>query len=389
METFGKNRSPFALPLYPLSEGKALVLFAALYVCGALVWANLPVATAGEIRERWGILVVVLLPATLVVFRMLSRLLRAAWFAIAIIASLTVVAAGAAVLLPTEAALARVYRTFPFVALGAALAASITACILARPWHRRNISYIILHTGLLVVLLGAFVSLLLREGGFVVLERGTSADAMTLRDFKVTIADESGGTISLRLPFEGVSGRLGRSRVLRAGALRVTALYEPSSGTFGLPRLTLLAADGDAAGSVEVSYGGMPGVLQVGDSSYMVTFAPTRVALPFEMTLDDCRTVLYDGSLIPKEYQADITITSKGDSGKRSETLRVNHPVAEGPYDIYLSDISPDGSVTLQVSRDPGARVVFGAGVLVIAGLVMGFVARMRRARHQGKSDEN
>ncbi len=389
METFGENRSTFALPLYPLSEGKALVLFAMLYVCGAIVWANLPTATAGGIHEHWGILVVVLLPAALVVFRMLSRLLRAAWFAIAIIASLTVVAAGAAILLPTEAALARVYRTFPFVALGATLAASITACILARAWNRSNIPYLILHIGLLVIVLGAFVSLLLREDGFVVLERGASARSMTLRDFNVTIADESGGTIRLRLPFEGMFGRLGYRHILQAGPLRLTAFYEPSRGGAGRPRLTLLATDGAAAGSIEVSYGETPGVLQLGDSSYMVAFAPTHIAMPFEITLDDFRTVFYAGSFIPKEYRADITISSKEDSGKRSETLRVNHPVTEGPYDIYLSDISPDGSVTLQVSCDPGARMVFGAGVLAIVGLVMGFVARMQRARHQGKADEN
>jgi len=363
-ETAGEN--PFAFGLYPLRERTARWCYVTLYVFGSLVWANLPPEAARELREHLGVLAIFLLPAALVVFRMLSRLLSSGRFAAAIVAALVLVTAGSAVVLPAEAAVARVYETFPFVALGATLAGSLLACILSRPFSWRGLPALALHAGLVVAIAGAFVSLLFRENGYVRLEPGESASSALRRDYVLTLRREGGGTLRLRLPFEGTGREDSRTYTAGSGEVRLRAQYR--RGARGR-RLTIFASDRTASDTAELAYGGAPGTLEIGGERYMVDFGPSQLRLPFTLTLEEAWAEYYGQSRIPKEYRARVRITSTAGAAETA-LLRVNEPASRAGWDILLNSVSSSGAVVLEAARDPGAPVLF-AGALVAAGALL------------------
>lgn len=381
-------RSPYALRITPLAPGRALALFAVVYICSAILWPRCDAQARAALVRNWPILVIFLLPLALVIFRMLFSLLKAPWFAVVVIACLAATSILATFLYTPEAALARVYRTFPFAALGATLAACLLACIISRPISRRNIPYLLLHAGLLVVIIGGFLSLFLRVNGHISLIPGRSADSIQLRDYALTLTAEDGRKEVVPLPLEGLDPIRGHTHEARLGDLHITTLYEAPDSPWSRGLLTVFAEDAAAAATAKVSFGGMPSVLNLGGHKYMLTFAPTRLPLPFEVALVDSNVEFHPATAIPKEYTANITISAEG-RPKRSVTLRVNHPASEAGFDILLNDVDPDGRVVLEIARDPGANILFAGGVLAIGAFMMSLMRRMRERAAAGDADES
>jgi len=376
MADFDEKRSPFALRVNPLPEGKALVFFALLYALGALIWANLRLSAGAELDEHGTLIAAFLLPLALVVFQMLRRLLRAPWFAIVLIAALAATSAVASVALSPEAAVALVYRTFPFAALGLALAGSLAACILGRPLTRRGLGSILLHGGLLLVLFGAFGSLFFRVNGYMALRQGESASEARLRDFRLSLVDATGRKATLSVPCRGADRDMGNIYRARMGRVSLQMVYETGAGG---SLLRVFAQEGAQSDSAEVYYGGAPGVLELAESRYMVRFGPGVIRLPFEIGLEESGVEFYPASRLPRQYRAAITLSDLSGGGKRNATLRVNHPVRAGGYDILLNSVDEAGAL-LEVSRDPGAPVLFAGGAIAVMGFCWGLARRLRKA---------
>jgi hypothetical protein len=371
--------------VHPLTEGKALVFYALSYVSASFIWASIRTTDVQRLREAAPLIFAFSLPLLLIVARMISSLLRAAWFALAIGGAMAIVSAAATFALPTDAAVARVYRTFPFVALGATLAACIAGCMLSRPFNRRRIGSLVMHAGLLLTLAGAFVSLVMRFNGYVTLFEGRTSSTATARDYTLTLTPADGDAVTFVLPFEGKGDRLGYKYTLTLGGARLDTLFERSS--FGVHRLTIFASDETSSGTAELIYDEAPSVLTIGDDSWMVRFGPSRRELPFSLTLDESEVEFYPASALPKHFRADVTI-SRGEAGaKRSATVAVNHPAGEAGYDVLLVSVTPGGETVFEVSRDPGAKLVFLGGAVAIAGLLAGLARRMKTIPPPENSD--
>jgi len=369
------QQSLYALHIRPLSEGKAVVFFGFLYVFGSLIWANIRGAATAGIRDDAILIGVLLLPFVVIIFRMLTRLLVAPWFTIVLVASLAVILAAASVALPGEAAVVMVYRTFPFAALGAALMGSLLACILNRPLTRAGLPSAILHAGLIIGLVGAFTSLLFRVNGYVSLREGETASRARLRNFRLSLTDHEGRTFSVEIPAQAARPDVSNPYAARMGEVVLNMLYDTGRGG-GV--LRVFAEKGPESDTLALRYGGPPGVLEVGESVYMVRFGPEEIELPFEVTLEQARVEFYPASRLPRRYHAEVTVRGRAGGVKRSGSLRVNHPLAVSGYLLLLNSVDARGAV-LEVSRDPGARIVFAGGLIAVAGFAWGLFRRLGR----------
>src|SRR5262249_45346017 len=93
----------------------------------------------------------------------------------------------------THAAQAQIYRSGPFTALLALLGANVLGAAIVRfswdarqrGWKRRQTGFVITHAGLLIVLLGSWVTLQTADNGQVMLREGQAADQMVRTDRSV------------------------------------------------------------------------------------------------------------------------------------------------------------------------------------------------------------
>jgi hypothetical protein len=357
------------------------VLYAALYVLGAFICGSVSHQSADALKRDWVIVAVFALPVILLAFRMLWALLTAVWFAVVILASIVVVCAAASVALPTEAALAKVYRTFPFAALGATLAASLFACVLNRPFSSGRLAFIALHCGLAIGIAGAFTSLFHRVSATVALAEGETATRATLRDFRLVVRGEGDEKAEIVLPVEGA--RAGAAETVKAqfGSLRLSLIYEKHDHG-GLLRVL---ADGEAgADAVNVVYGGMPQVLSIGETSYMVSFGPSHVELPFRLRLEKATVEYYPASRLPRRFAVDVEIASPDGENVRTETIEINRPAEAGGFDVLLTRIGFGGTAVFEVSRDPGAPILFAGGIIATAGFTAAGLKKARAHRESG-----
>ncbi len=375
MNTYQHRPGPFALGINPLSTGKAIMFFALLYCMGTLMWASLPATAGAALTDNAPLIATFVLPLGLILFRMLSRLLGAPWFAVVVIILLATVAGIASVALPYEEATALVYTSFPFVALAAALWASLLACIIGRPLTSRRLPSIVLHTGLMLALAGVFVSMLFRVNGYMSLEHAQASSQARLRDARLFLTDDAGRTLWLAVPTASARADRQRLSMARMADLSLQLLHDPGTGG-GV--LSVFAEDGQESANATLRWGGTPGTLELGESNYMVRFGPGVLELPFEVTLHDSGVQYYPASRLPRHFHADVTVEEATSGIKRNATLLVNHPLRVGGYNISLHSVDTRGAV-LEISRDPGAGVLFLGGALAVAGFSWGLVKRHGR----------
>lgn len=361
----------FGLRLTPMPVGNASVLFAALFIMSAILWANVPFGGFNDAGRYWGVIVLAGLPVLLISFRLLFNLFADARFAVSLIAALVVISAAATSLLPVDEALAKVFRTFPFAALGVSLSASLVACTLKRRWNRAALPFITLHAGLLVAIAGGFVSLFARTEGTAVLSPGRSVSEMLTTRFVLEVRGPGGQETGVPLPappkgqvrFETAAGDL-KLRVVTSG------------GTSAPRQVMVIAEKGGESVAAILHEVGQSESITLGDDAYIFSLFRAPLALPFSMTLESARVEYYPGGTVPKAFRADIVISEDGAAGEAA-VVRVNAPAAAGGYSVYVNSFERGGFVVFEIVRDPGANILFAGGVLFVAGLTWTFARKV------------
>jgi hypothetical protein len=359
----------------PLSRGKALALFAVLYAATVVVRANLTRAAVSDVANYWPVFLVIGLPAGLIVLRMLWNILAETWFAAALGVAAAGIAIGAAVKFPGEAAYAAVYHGFAFTLLLAVLAVSVLALILRSPWDKAHLPSLALEAGLVVALVGAFANIYGRVNGTVKLTKDQPQSAMTMRDYCLTLVSEDGKWTKLTLPGGAAGGQK-----LSAGALAIDV--EPGGGDAesGTPSVELTATDGSATRKVTLFYDGGFVPLEVGAEKYRAAYAPTRLALPFEMVLE------YGGedsvvNAAPRPYDAGIAFRTSGSENTIRVNLKTGARFSLMGYRILLASVERPSGAVLAVSRNPWGRVfLFGIAAAVL-GLVISIWVKWIQSR--------
>jgi len=358
----GESRARFGIDLTPLPIGKALGLFSGLYIASVAACKNLPPAAANDLRNYWMAFLVpgALLAAGLV--RLLWNLLGKSWFAATLAVAVAAVPVAAAANLSTDAAYTLVYRSPAFVFPLAALAASLLVQLAVSPWTTSHAPKIMFRAGLLVVVTGVCLNIAGRASGTVTLVKGRPQSAVTLNDYVLTVVSNDGAWTRVPLPFENLPEGACR-KYLEAADLSVEVEYRPEAKDSNAAPLAVSASDGTATKTLSLFYNGGFAPLEIGSVKHRVSFGPSRLTLPFEMTLDYAgdESVNAPG----KPYDAAVSLTD-GQSGRRwCAELRMESPVSAFGYVIRLMSVDRPWGASLAVVRRPGMGVISAGAVLI------------------------
>lgn len=115
--------------------------------------------------------------------------------------------------------------------------------------------------------------------------------------------------------------------------------------------------------------------VELGDRSYGIALRYTRTYLPFELHLIDFSHDTFTGTSIAKNFSSDVRIIDTNRGTDREVRIWMNNPLRYAGRTFYQASYKPDGSGTvLQVVQNPGWLMPYLSCVLVTLGMIWHFL---------------
>ncbi len=312
---------------------------------------------------------------------------------------------------------------------GAMIVNLIAAHVVRFKASRKRVGIIVLHAGLILLLLGEFVTGFFAHEGLMSIDEGQRSSFLEdIREVEIAIVDPShpdhDRVVSVpmrmiidasrsgeaihddRLPFairidqwmpNAQLFRLEQAHLathgigLEARAESVPQVSGVEGGKTDAPAsyVTLLS-DGEPVGTWLLS--SMLTDLQRVEAdgrAYGIALRYTRTYLPFELYLIDFSHDTFTGTSIAKNFSSDVRIIDPQRGTDREVRIWMNNPLRYAGRTFYQASYKPDGSGTvLQVVRNPGWLMPYLACVLVSLGMTWHFLqsitAFLRRRLRNG-----
>ncbi len=294
---------------------------------------------------------------------------------------------------------------------------------------RKRVGIIVLHAGLILLLMGEFVTGFFADEGLMSIDEGQRSSFLEdIREVEIAIIDPShpdhDRVVSVPMSMIIDASRSGepiRDERLPF-AIRIDQwmpnaqlfkLQQPHIATSGIglearaegaPQVS--GVDGgktDAPASyVTLLHEGTPigtwllssvltdlqGV-DLGDETYGISLRYTRTYLPYELHLIDFSHDTFTGTSIAKNFSSDVRIIDPQHGTDREVRIWMNNPLRCAGRTFYQASYKPDGSGTvLQVVRNPGWLMPYLACILVTLGMTWHFLqsitAFLRRRLREG-----
>lgn len=324
----------------------------------------------------------------------------------------------------------RFWVTFPFgglpvplfpggLTVGALWIVNLVAAFIVRFRPRKqDVGLYLSHLGLIVLLIGQFFAQTLAKESQMPIPVGQSRNySETTREMEfamthpvdaeldeVTVIRESvlarQGTISPpALPFSVVIRRFMRNARLENGAthrlegitqgigLQVGAQeLPPVSSDEEANNTTVVAeiiAEGKSLGVWLVSAGlGMPQSVTVRGRDYQLAMRPRRTYLPFTLTLKKFTHDIYPGTDIPKNFASLLHLSHLERQENRDVLIYMNHPLRYAGRTFYQASFGEGDQLSvLQVVENPFSGLPYVSCAMVVLGLAIHFLVRMRNSR--------
>jgi cytochrome c biogenesis protein ResB len=115
--------------------------------------------------------------------------------------------------------------------------------------------------------------------------------------------------------------------------------------------------------------------------TYALDYGDKSMPLGFKVALDSFRVGTYPGTSRPRSFESHITITDPSSGRQESRVISMNRPTSFGGYTFYQSSYQREGkhmSSVLSVSSDPGQPVVFAGYFLLMGGMLLVLINRLR-----------
>lgn len=281
-------------------------------------------------------------------------------------------------------------------------------------YNRDHIGITIIHGGLLLFFVAAFVTLHCVEESHLTLMEGEAANVSSAyHDWEVAVWKESGNekdviaydTAGLRggqqLPFpeygltftvghcypnsEAYSGGSAEGSVLSASGIvtlkPVPLGKEPEKN---LPGCILTAEGIDPV----ILYGGEDGPLKVtkGGQDYFLQLRRKHFPVPFLLRLKDFTVEWYPNTELARTYKSLVEIIPPGGAGGSREVLiSMNKPLRYKNFTLYQSSYSVDKlgreSSTLAVVKNTGRLLPYVASFMTFGGLALHFLLMAFRTK--------
>ncbi|MFG0300470.1 MAG: cytochrome c biogenesis protein CcsA [Phycisphaerales bacterium JB047] len=322
---------------------------------------------------------------------------------------------------------------FPFpggLSIAGAMILNLVAAHIVRfKATRKRVGIIVLHAGLILLLLGEFVTGFFAHEGLMSIDEGQRSSFLEdIREVEIAIVDPSSPdhdrviSVPMRLIIDASrSGEAIRDErlpfairvdqwMLNAQLFRLEQPHLATDGiglearAQGVPQVSgveggktdapasyvTLLRDGEPIGTWLLS--SMLTDLQrveLNEQAYGIALRYTRTYLPFELHLIDFSHDTFTGTSIAKNFSSDVRIIDPERGTDRKVRIWMNNPLRYAGRTFYQASYKPDGSGTvLQVVRNPGWLMPYLACVLVSLGMTWHFLqsitAFLRRRLRDG-----
>ena len=285
----------------------------------------------------------------------------------------------------------------------------------------RRLGVLVAHGGILLLLVGSFISFEFALGGQMMLYEGESSDTFQTTDkWEITVAEVSsaGATTEYVIPEDSFAHVRGDTPAILALGAEALVLEVRSYAMNAIPK-EAEAADGsgvidgfrlsqrppekergrnipgayvtvvDTATSTRsegIIWGGTksPLVLEAGGKRWAVDLHHRRWKLPFTIKLDDFTRELHPGTSMPSEFKSDVTRIEGGVA--QQFTISMNEPLRHLKYVLYQSSWGPADAPpgtplysVFAVRRNPAEQFPLFACIIITAGLLLHFAQKLLR----------
>ncbi|HRK35277.1 MAG TPA: cytochrome c biogenesis protein ResB [Candidatus Hydrogenedentes bacterium] len=276
-------------------------------------------------------------------------------------------------------------------------------------WGMRHAGVFVVHTGILIMLLGGFVTYHYSVDGHLTLYEGeTSDEFLSYYDWEITIAedgvaDENDALVipgdafrdltgdntrsfsSAKLPFTMTLSGFMPNAVLMGGTNTVTPIPRDAKNERNVAGITaqLAALDGstkDIANLWGMSSG--PYRFQLSDKSWNIALQRRRWKLPFAVGLDKFTRVLHPGTAMPSAFSSDVTVVEP--VGTQKVHISMNRPLRYKGYTLFQASWGPTNAgpqdklfSTLAVVRNPADQFPLYGFVVITLGLLFHFTHKL------------
>lgn len=293
---------------------------------------------------------------------------------------------------------------------------------------RKRIGIVVLHSGMIVLLGGEFVTGFFADEGLMSIDEGSSSSYLEdAREVELAVIDpndpEQDRVVSIpgwmiadaskhgrsvsddRLPFDiQVNSWMANAQLFQAVeptpategiGLEARADQAPQvSGVDGAQSDTpaayiTLSNNEETLGTWMVSAALIdPQRVDIDGSHFGVSLRYRRTYLPFEIHLNDFKHDIFTGTNIAKNFSSDVQLIDPENGTDREVRIWMNNPLRYAGLTFYQASYKPDGSGTvLQVVRNPGWLLPYLACILVSGGMLLHFGMSLtaflkRRAKH-------
>jgi len=186
--------------------------------------------------------------------------------------------------------------------------------------------------------------------------------------------------------------KLGVLRVFKNSRARQTVLPGQSGTGGATPAILVRLTSGQETTEAWVQKYRSQSVALAGQS-YLLDYDDKSVPLGFKVTLDSFRVSNYPGSNRQRSYESRITINDPAAGREESRIISMNRPTSYGRYTFYQSSYRQMGqrhmASELSVSWDPGQPVVFAGYGLMMAGMLVVLVTRLKAKAGSPEQDES
>ena len=312
---------------------------------------------------------------------------------------------------------------------GAMIVNLIAAHIVRFKATRKRIGILVLHAGLILLLLGEFVTGYFADEGLMSIDEGQRSSFLEdIREVEIAIIDPSPTghdrvvSVPMRLITEASrSGEAIRDEQLPF-AIRVDE-WMPNAQLFRIdsPQLATSGVGLEARAQQVPQVSGVEGGktdapasyvtllhdhkpigtwllssmltdlqrVEVGERTYGIALRYTRTYLPFELHLIDFNHDTFTGTSIAKNFSSDVRIIDPDRGTDREVRIWMNNPLRYAGRTFYQASYKPDGSGTvLQVVQNPGWLMPYLSCVLVTLGMTWHFLQSitsfLRRRMREG-----
>jgi hypothetical protein len=125
---------------------------------------------------------------------------------------------------------------------------------------------------------------------------------------------------------------------------------------------------------------GQPQFVTVGGQSYQLVLRPKRYYTPYTLTLLDFAHDKYAGTEIPKNFSSLVTLSDPSAGPNRDFLIYMNHPLRHGGKTYYQAAFKNNDTTTiLQVVDNPGWLLPYISCAIIAFGLLYQFLLSLSR----------